>query len=528
MTTASPSTPHATRRRWLLALLAMMALLYAALAWTFPLTTWLPHGRVSIGTVTKRSLDGTLTLAIFGIALYSCYVGGALLLWRTGPLPRLTRWLWVGAVAVAGVLAWTYPVTSTDIFDYLFRSHMTAAYGANPYLELPNQFKQDPWFRYVGWPNAPSAYGPLWEVIGWQLAQLGGSSLLANVLLLKGVAIGTFLGSGLLIQRWTRDQRWQQLSVYLWLWSPLALWEFAAGGHNDGLMVVALLLALWAVRRNQHWLAVLALTAGALFKFLPAIFLPLVVLNWMRQQQTWSRRLLVGGFACLLFAVPTVMLYIPYWDLPSAFAQLGLEDKLSAIWNGRGTTLRNITVREAFLNASPLALLSYVLRTPASLNIINDMLAGIGWGSTSDATIRGLVSFGGTLLLGAGLLWQCWHVWRHQRNLVVAFWGLLLWYLVAASQWFQPWYLVWLLALFALRPQRHTFGWLTVWALMAQASYLLQYMVLPNAQIGGQTLAAQAWYVVVIYTLPLLVWLVGWWQRQRMRRTAPVQLDPAH
>jgi hypothetical protein len=515
------------RRVWLLVLLATMALLYAALAWTFPLTTWLPRGRASIGTVTQRSVGGALTLALFGIALYGCYLGGALLLWRAGPLPRLTRWLWGGALTTACVLAWTYPVTSTDIFDYLFRSHMLATYGANPYLVLPNHFKQDPWFRYVGWPNAPSAYGPLWEIIGWQLARWGGSSLLANVLLLKALAIGAFASSGLLIQQLTQGRRWQQLSLYLWLWSPLTLWEFAASGHNDGLLVVALLLALWAVRRNQYWLAVLALTAGALFKFLPAIFLPLVVLYWMRHESIWARRLAVGGIACLLFAVPTVVLYTPYWDLPASFAQLGLAEQLAAIWNGRVTTLHNITVREAFLNASPLALLSYALRTSTSLTQLNEMLVRVGWGSVTEDLVRGVISAGSTLVLGGGLLYQCWQVWRHQRDLRTAFWGLLLWYILAGSQWFQPWYLVWLLALFVVRPRRRTYAWLTAWALMAQASYLLQYIVLPNAKIGGQTLGAQAWYVVAIYTLPLLVWLVARWQRQRARQRVVTRLGPA-
>lgn len=512
-------------RRTVLLLLATMALVYAAVAFSFSLGEWLPRGRVSIGTVTGRSTGGAIMLSLIGCALYACYVAGALLLWRAGPLPHMNRWLWGGALIATGALAWAYPVTSTDIFDYLFRSHMTATYGANPYLEPPRQFKDDPWIRYVGWPNAPSAYGPLWELIGWRMVLWGGSSLIANVLLLKALAIAAFLGSGLVIQHLTRTQRWQQLAVFLWLWSPLALWEFAANGHNDGLLVVALLLALWAVRRDRHWLAVLALTAGALFKFLPAIFLPLVVLDWMRHQATWSRRIGVGVISCLLFAAPTVLLYAPYWDLPPSFAELGFFDQVAAIWHGRATTLRNIAVREMFLNASPLAVVSYLLRTPVGLSYINDLLATSGWGATTDEAVRRAISSVGTILLALGLLWQSWHVWWNRRDLVAAFWGLLLWYILVSSQWFQPWYVVWLLALFVLNPRRSTFAWLTAWALMAQASYLLQYIMFPNAEIRGQTLEAQLWYLVVIYSLPLAVWLIG--RLQRRQRSPSVQFDPA-
>lgn len=518
---ASPSD----RRRWLLALLAMMALLYVGLALTFPLASWLPRGRLSIGTATGRSTGATLVLALIGCALYACYVGGALLLWR-GPLPRVTRALWLGALLAAGALAWAYPVTSTDIFDYLFRSHMLARYGANPYLALPNQFRTDPWFRYIGWPNAPSAYGPLWEVIGVQLARWGGASLLGNVLLLKALAIGAFAASGALIQRLTRAQRWQQLAVYMWMWSPLALWEFAANGHNDGLLVVSLLGALLAVRRDRYWPAVLALTAGALFKFLPAIFLPLVVLAWMRRQHTWPRRLAVGAVSISLFAVAVALLYAPFWDLPAQFAQLNLGDKLRAIIAGSHTTLRNIAVREGFLNAAPLAVLSYLLQTPAGLARINMLLAPAR--PLNDEAVRAIVSQAGTIVLLFGLGWQCWQVWRHGRSLVTAFAGLLLWYILAGSQWFQPWYVLWLLALYALRPQRLSFAWLTAWALTAQGSYLLQYIVFPRLQIRGQTLQAQVWYVVAIYGLPLLVWMWGWWQRQRREHPAPAQADTVY
>lgn len=518
------ASPNMLRRR-LFAVLAIMVLIYVGLALTFPLAAGLPRGRLSIGTATGRSTAATLTLALVGCALYGCYVAGALLLWR-GPLPRVTHWLWIGALVAAGALAWAYPVTSTDLFDYLFRSHMLAHYGANPYLALPNQFRTDPWFRYIGWPNAPSAYGPLWEVIGVQLARWGGASLLGNVLLLKALAIGAFATSGALIQWLTRAQRWQQLAVYAWMWSPLALWEFAANGHNDGLLVVSLLGALVAARRNRYWVAVLALTAGALFKFLPAIFLPLVVLQWMRREQTWPRRFAVGALSLMLFAVPVALLYAPFWDLPAHFAQLNLGDKLRAIIVGGNTTLRNIAVREGFLNAAPLAVVSYLLQTPAALAQINRLFAH-GKPFSAEA-VRAAVSQAGTIVLLFGLGWQSWQVWRHGRALAAAFAGLLLWYILASSQWFQPWYVLWLLALYALRPQRLSWAWLTAWALAAQGSYLLQYIVFPRLHIQGQTLEAQLWYVVAIYGLPLLVWMWGWWQRQRREHPAPAGVDTVY
>lgn len=501
---------HAERRAglWIAALLLNSLLLYALLAWLFWLPTWLPRARVSIGTVTNRGVGGLLLLALTGVSLYALYAIGALLLW-SAPAQRRNRMLvWGSTIAASALLCMVYPVTSTDVFDYFFRSRMAVQYGANPYLALPNQFKSDPFFRYLGWPNAPSAYGPLWELLSLALVRVGGAALQPNLLLYKVLAIGSHLLSGVVIGALVQDTRLKTVCVYLWLWSPLALWELAAVGHNDGLLVLSLLVALWAAQHDRYWLAVLVLTAGTLVKFLPAVFLPLVVLYWMRREATWAARSRAFAIAVALFAIPTLALYALYWDVPQNFQQLDLPAKFAAFWQGRGTTLRNLSVREGFLNAAPLAVLSYTLQTPTGVGAINQLLALFGLPVADKIDVRNMLSTMGTLLLVLGVGWQSWQIWFRHRALQPAFLGLLLWYIIAGSQWFQPWYVLWPLAIFALRPTRVVFAWLTTWAMMAQASYLLQYILLPNLKLSGQTLQAQIYYLLLIYGVPLVVWLV--------------------
>jgi hypothetical protein len=490
------------------AILLGMVLVYAILLWFFPLPNLITTARLNIGTATDRSISGAALLALAGLILYSLYTYGAVLVWRFPTMPYLSQLLWIGACSMSLMLAWAYPVTSTDVFDYIFRAHMSINYGANPYLDLPNQFKDDPFFRYVGWPNAPSAYGPLWELTSQALVSIGGSSLLSNVILFKIAAISSFLLCGFVISRLVQSSQLRLVSLYVWLWSPLALWEFAAVGHNDGLMILSLLLALWAVRSNRHWLGVLALTAGTLVKFLPAIFLPLLMLHWMRAQSSWPARVRVSILTFALFVLPTAVVYAPFWDVPPTFERLTSADQLTVIWAGRATTLRNIMVREAFLNASPLAVLSYILRTPQVLQSINNMLASVGYPIVEGNDLRRTVNTFGTILLAAGILWQSWHVWYKNRALHIAFFGMLLWYIIAGSQWFQPWYVLWLLAIYALWPAQSGFVWLTLWAITAQLSYLLQYTFLPNWGIPGQSLGAQAIYLLLIYPLPLLAYLL--------------------
>jgi hypothetical protein len=245
----------------------------------------------------------------------------------------------------------------------------------------------------------------------------------------------------------------------------------------------------------------------------------------MRQQPTWRGRISQAVSALLIAAVPTMFLYAPFWDLPATWNQLQLHDKLIAVWNGRNTTLRNLAVREGFLNASPLAVVSYLLQAPPSVSTINALLRPLALPLADKTDVRGVISSLGTLLLVVGLVWQAWHVWFRRRSLQAAFLGLLLWYVLASSQWFQPWYILWIAAIAVLRPAYVQWQWLTTWALMAQASYLLQYIVLPTWKLSGQTLAAQALYLVAIYALPAVVWLVSW-NTARRNRSGQEQHQP--
>lgn len=497
----------------LIGVLAGLLALSLALTWWCWLPFWLPRGRVTLGTLTGRAAGPTLLVLALGIGAYALYLLGALGLARQPASRRALPWIWLSAGAMTLILLAAFPVTSTDIFDYIFRGHMALRYGANPYLIVPNRFASDPFYRYIGWPNAPSAYGPLWERLSMALVALGGTTLLHQVVLFKALAAASHLLIGLLIGQ-LAPPRWRSLSCYLWLCCPLALWELAGAGHNDGLLILTLLLALLAVRRRRFALAVLALVAGALIKFLPALLLPLVVLAWLRQPGSWPQRL--GRLACalLLTLIPTVALYAPYWDLPADLGSRPLAGQLAAIWAGRRTTLYNLSVRANFLHATPLAWLSYL----AERLIVAP--------TTRDASIDDLrrgISLLSNLLLLLGLVWQSWWIWLRHRPLATAFCGLLVWYLLSGL-WFQPWYLLWLLALLALRPPGRALIILYAWSITAQASYLLQFILLPRLEIGGQTLAAQSLYLALIYPLPLLVW---WLTRPgRPRRPVPHPCAP--
>lgn len=467
------------RSSLLLGLASASLLVYVALVQRFPLLRYLDVPRANAGSITNRSPSAALLLLVGGVMLHAAYSVAVLQCWSTEPRERRLRPLVWGYALIAGlVLVAIWPVTSTDVFDYLFRGRMAAQYGANPYILPPNRFNNDPLFRYVGWPNAPTAYGPLWELMSGRMAALGGASVLRNVLLHKALALATFLLCGWVLERMTRVRgpQAQMLASTLWLWSPLALWEIVAAGHNDGFLILSLLLAIWATTNGRHRWAATALVVGALFKFLPLILLPLVVVHGMRRRETWPSRLRLAMEIGVISGVLIVLAYVPFWD---GFA-----------------TLDNIGLREKFLNAAPLALLTFGLST---------QLPG-------DAVRAAVSRFGSVLLLG-GILWQMWHIWRG-RDLTRASLGLLAWYLIFASQWFQPWYVLWLLALLALRPSRALFAAIETWAISGQASYLLQYFGLTWLGWRGNELPGQVLYFLVIFVPPLIVFAITQWHRR--------------
>jgi len=81
--------------------------------------------------------------------------------------------------------------------------------------------------------------------------------------------------------------------VALW-WNPAVIVETAGEAHNDALVVVAVLLALWALRRRWPVLAVAALTSATLMKYTPVLLgLPCLAYAWRaglvsRRAIAWS------------------------------------------------------------------------------------------------------------------------------------------------------------------------------------------------------------------------------------------------
>jgi hypothetical protein len=359
--------------------------------------------------------------------LAACAVQG-LLYWIGWQAAREARgraaWAIVigGAVAAGLVLLFLLPFDAADIFDNIVHGRILGLYGANPFVAVGGAYPQDPFVKYMAWPGAPSAYGPFWEVLAAMTARLAGDGIVANVLAFKLLG-GVFLAAGAAVVGMTLRQAAPERAlsgVLLLAWNPIVLYETLGNGHNDIVMVFWMLAAVRAQLNRQYTIAILAILAGMLVKFIPVLFLPAAGLLALRDLPGLKARLSFVVVTGLAAAALIVLAYGVFWH---------------------GSQILTIDRRETMLTTSlPATVWAWILTVlPGPHNA--DALA-----KTISKAAAGLTAL---FALGEGL-----RAWRDRSWLSLArsMLHVTLFYLLVTCLWFQNWYTVWPLGLIALFP----------------------------------------------------------------------------
>jgi hypothetical protein len=421
-------------------------------------------------------------LVLAALLAFACYAAGFLALRQAtantsarGPLLALVL---APPLVCATLLLFVHPTTSLDLYDYLYRGHMAARYGANNFVDTPEELRRlDRLYWYTAWRRATTAYGPLWELLSVGVAQLAGRGLLGLALGFKLASlIGWLLVALALLAASQVGER--LVGLFVWLWNPLVLWELVGAAHNDGWMLACIVLALACLRRWPT-LALLLVTAGALFKYPAALLWPVLLAAAVAGTPGTGARLRLLARAGFLSVLLIVLAYAPWWAGDAMLEQV------------RG--------RRALFTSSPLALIQAMLRERIPKE---ELLA--------------LMSRLSAALLAGGLLVATWLASWRPRLVVPICAGLLLWFLTAATPWFQPWYLAWLLGLLALQPRALAAHWaLGAMSLGALLSYPAFAALRPWLDWPAKEPPWQSVLVALIYG-PLLLGLVRAW-RPRLR-----------
>jgi hypothetical protein len=326
-------------RRFLLACAALNTAIYAALAVMYPLGAGLLKPRLTWAQQAGALPQQGLAHALIYAALFAVY---AIAVWRIAQSPA-ARTSHLVALIVAGWLAgslallWSFPGESADVFDYLFRGRMLAEYNLSPLDTTPASISNKPFHRYIAWSAWVDAYGPVWEyasaAVSWLAAKTATPAemrvvinqtcdvqpalctLLAKYITgyrLLAMALAGVCGLLLFanVQRRTGEPVRATAALLAWLWNPLVIVSTAAGAHNDVLMLVFVLLAVWCAQ-GRRWLpALLLLGVAAHVKITALVALPVMCL-WMAHQAGWRRAIITTLLSVAIMLPVSFMLYQP-------------------------------------------------------------------------------------------------------------------------------------------------------------------------------------------------------------------------
>jgi alpha-1,6-mannosyltransferase len=246
------------------------------------------------GLVSMQFRYGTLrdeytpeTLLWYGLA-FAAYLLSLLWTERQRTIPPAL--VWGGAIIFRGLLLFTTPTLSDDIYRYLWDGYV-ANQGVSPYaypidapeldhLDIPQRALAN--HRWMASPYLPGAQ--LLFTVTTRLFPL-------QTIFFQVILTACDLLSGLLIVRLLAIAGLPDRRLLLYLWNPLVIIEVAHGAHIDAWMILLMLLALWLTfSSNQSkmstWPVPVVLALATLTKFLPVLLLPILFWRWNWKQLT--------------------------------------------------------------------------------------------------------------------------------------------------------------------------------------------------------------------------------------------------
>lgn len=386
----------------------------------------------------RQRLPAVLFLLTF-LTLFALYV----LAYRTcrrHPRPKLVPFILACGLGFGLLLSFTYPIGAGDVIDYVSYGEELAHFGANPLVTPPAQFGDAAFARYSGYRHATSNYGPLWTWLSALVVRvLGRESLGLNLLGFKGVAIAAYVVQALAIYAILRrrDPESAPAGLLFFAWNPLILYEFAANGHNDATMMAFAMLGVLFWELERPLLLTAALTLSLLVKIPTLPLLPLFLLAAARRRQPerplWDT-LAYGGLAAL------GLIALAYLSLPDS-----------------GAALTNLSGRSGLFTHS--------------LPTIGKLLLQLG--GLEGATAETIARTTALAALGIWYLFQIWRTWQNPDGAILHAYNVVLFLLLFATLWFQPWYVTWLVALAALAPTPNARTQAGLFSLSVMGSYVI-------------------------------------------------------
>ena len=266
------------------------------------------------GQFHSEILRRTLLLFILAALLYAA---GFALLARANriSLPlKLTALAFMLGPALINVAV--YPAGALDVFNYMVDLKLAYHYDANPYVvTMPDYIMEDPIIRSAFLLHIPLFYGPAWLLLSGMPAAIAGFDDAVDLLMALKAFNLLLLGlTALLIARAQPTPRRRWLAAFLFLANPLIVFEGIGNVHNDVMMTVFLVAAVYAMRQERGalagWIAAPALALSVLVKLFTLAAGPLFLVETLKRR--WPlKRYLLGSVVAVAVAVGVIA---PFWD----------------------------------------------------------------------------------------------------------------------------------------------------------------------------------------------------------------------
>ena len=443
----------------------------------FPITRYWPD-LTDMGVISNFSHAGFLKFLLLFAALFGLYG----LAWQQVRVSgyAATRFIILAfGFIFAATAVFVYPVTAIDIFVYIANSLVLVQHHANPLITAPAQFAgQDPLMDLAGGFEAlPSPYGPLAMAVQALPTAIAGRNVLLTLILMK-----SFFSVLLLITAWLIYKILARMAPEFALagmlalaWNPFVLFEYAANGHNDIMMIFLMVLAVYFLGKDDHLLALLCIVASALIKFASLPLIPLFFIYSIMHLVSKEKRLsyvIWGPIASVFFCI---VCFLPFWAGPQTFLR---------VFNQTQDRLYSFPM---FLSDLCVTVISF-----------------------AEARWIGMALFGCCFIGGLLGLLGLWKEGRTLSGLLKASFLTLLGLLAFGVTYIQVWYIIWPIIFVLLLPGRRAFFVGGMLASMAICVELVHAYVWPwgaYANPDAFTIANSIVYLILF--APTLFYLVG-------------------
>ena len=410
--------------------------------WRYGLPGLLATGLMSLGSLGVGWLPLRTTVIEWPIVESLRATGPGLItshiLVFTGIAVLLQTWLLLGRALAPGesrrmttrdliaiVSMWSFPLLfaaplfSRDVYSYYTQGRLMIE-GYDPYTTgvsvLPGWFQDgvDPM-----WAESPTPYGPLFLLLSRGVAdfsfeQPALAALVFRLLAVLGVILLLIYVPRLAFAHGIDPTR----AVWLAVANPLVILHFVAGAHNDALMVGFVVMGLTMAVERRPLVGAIAIALAASVKPIALLALPFVGLVWAGRNARW-------------------------WDRIRAWFATGVT---AAVAFGLTAIIAGVGLGWVLALGTPGEVRTWLSPPTAIGMFLGGVAQAIGIAETNDAFVN-VARLLGAIAAVTIVAWLILGPWRRSpvRNAAWAFVAVVL-----LGPVVQPWYLLWILPLFAV------------------------------------------------------------------------------